>query len=1142
MSTTINVPNGSESHGDNPNPNRTTSLGQAEKAGRKEAVKPFAPIWQAVKILGSLRITVFLFSLSMVLVFFGTLAQIDKSNWTVVEEYFRDWFVWIPFQLILEFAKKFSFGLVPETVVWSGSFPFFAGWTLGTAMLINLFAAHLTRFKLSWRRSGIITLHLGVILLMGGELITGIYAVESRMMLQVGESKNFIDDSRKIELAFTDEGTHETITIPQAMLVRGKTITSPDLPVDVEVLERLKNTTHQGVTGGDDSDTIISTSGGRYRVIPASEGSGVKADQSEDIPGVEVRLLKKGTAEEVQPKRIYSLWEYENGPASRLMALPSRVTVAGRTYTVGLRNKRIYKPYTVTLLKFEHTKHAGTNTHKDFASTIRLQDPAIGEDREVRIWMNHPLRHEGETFYQQSTLGSETATGEMKDTGTVLQVVKNPGWILPYISCCVVTLGMLIHFGMGIVGFTSKNAAKLMRAAKTGNSPDTTTESPTDGNLLKKFFPWVIVGVCALYAVMLLFPRPEKYKDFDLSAFGAIPVLDDGRVKPLDSLARTTMLYISGRTEFEDANGKTQPAILWLLETMAADDPSQSKAEEFPVFRIDNEQLIQLLELKEKPGSYRYSVKELRPHLDKFFKALNTAKNLEANKRDLFHTKVIELASKLSEYNKLAHRATPTLIPMEKGSDKWLALDEIEEEVGRNPKFIEEAQSIAQDEVMAEWEPKIKQLGKLTQSQQVEVQQAIHADIKNRTDVELHKLAARELKTVSPAAGAFGDILAAYKADRPKAFSEAIHTYTSEYAYPLHPEFADTVRFEQKMNQANPLIVAAFLFIFAAIFRIIGWLVWEKPMMQTAWGLASISLVLMVATLLGRMYIMQRPLVFVTNLYSSALMIGTGILTAGLIVERVYKNGLGLIVGCLAAASLVDIAHHLSTDGKDTMGALVAVLDTNYWLASHVTTVTLGYAATVFAGMLGVCYILWGLIFSNLTKEKHTIVGSMIYGVLCFAMLLSFVGTVLGGIWADQSWGRFWGWDPKENGAVLIVIWNALILHARWCGLVRQRGMAVLSVVGIMVTFWSYFGTNQLGAGLHDYGFNKSLADLCSYIWIGCFGIIGLGLIPLKYWRSFAGTGLPRAETAIPLIATSGLGGSRANERARSKKAGKDNW
>src|SRR5207244_7022466 len=129
------------------------------------------------------------------------------------------------------------------------------------------------------------------------------------------------------------------------------------------------------------------------------------------------------------------------------------------------------------------------------------------------------------------------------------------------------------------------------------------------------------------------------------------------------------------------------------------------------------------------------------------------------------------------------------------------------------------------------------------------------------------------------------------------------------------------------------------------------------------------------------------------------------------------------------------------------------------------------YTATFVAGFLGIAFILLGLTTRLLERGGITDMAKMIYGVVCFATLLSFVGTVLGGIWADQSWGRFWGWDPKENGALMIVIWNALVLHARWAGLVKQRGVAVLAIFGCVVTTWSWFGTNQLGVGLHSYGF-----------------------------------------------------------------------
>src|SRR5205085_11678209 len=174
-----------------------------------------------------------------------------------------------------------------------------------------------------------------------------------------------------------------------------------------------------------------------------------------------------------------------------------------------------------------------------------------------------------------------------------------------------------------------------------------------------------------------------------------------------------------------------------------------------------------------------------------------------------------------------------------------------------------------------------------------------------------------------------------------------------------------------------------------------------------------------------------------------------------------------------------------------------------FWLATHVTTVTFGYAATFVAGFLGIAYIFLGVMTPVLDRELTKVISGLIYGVVCFATLLSFTGTVLGGIWADYSWGRFWGWDPKENGALLIVIWNALILHARWGGLVKQRGMAQLAIAGNIVTSWSWFGTNMLGVGLHSYGFMPA-----ALVWLLVFAasqlfLIGLGWIPQEYWMSF---------------------------------------
>jgi ABC-type transport system involved in cytochrome c biogenesis permease subunit len=212
------------------------------------------------------------------------------------------------------------------------------------------------------------------------------------------------------------------------------------------------------------------------------------------------------------------------------------------------------------------------------------------------------------------------------------------------------------------------------------------------------------------------------------------------------------------------------------------------------------------------------------------------------------------------------------------------------------------------------------------------------------------------------------------------------------------------------------------------------------------------------------------------------------------------------------------------------MEMMRAVLDTNFWLATHVVIVTLGYASTFVAGLLAVTYITLGVFTPILSrkvaagntaaaavetgKSKKTVslaaqpdigkaLAKMVYGIVCFATLFSFIGTVLGGIWADQSWGRFWGWDPKENGALLIVIWNATILHARWGGMVRERGLMNMAIFGNIVTSFSWFGVNMLGIGLHSYGFMDA-----AFHWLIAFVgsqvlLIFLGLLPRNMWRSF---------------------------------------
>jgi ABC-type transport system involved in cytochrome c biogenesis permease subunit len=211
-----------------------------------------------------------------------------------------------------------------------------------------------------------------------------------------------------------------------------------------------------------------------------------------------------------------------------------------------------------------------------------------------------------------------------------------------------------------------------------------------------------------------------------------------------------------------------------------------------------------------------------------------------------------------------------------------------------------------------------------------------------------------------------------------------------------------------------------------------------------------------------------------------------------ILLELYHRNAIGTAVAAVIGFATLLIAHHLSLSG-DTLEMMRAVLDTNFWLATHVVIITLGYSSSFLAGSIAIAWILRRA-FGGMQPAVSTSMRGMVYGIICFATLASFVGTVLGGIWADQSWGRFWGWDPKENGALLIVIWNAIILHARWGGMVKERGMMVMAVFGNIVTSWSWFGTNMLGIGLHSYGFTDA-----AFLWLSAFIVSQLLIMAISF-------------------------------------------
>jgi ABC-type transport system involved in cytochrome c biogenesis permease subunit len=367
-------------------------------------------------------------------------------------------------------------------------------------------------------------------------------------------------------------------------------------------------------------------------------------------------------------------------------------------------------------------------------------------------------------------------------------------------------------------------------------------------------------------------------------------------------------------------------------------------------------------------------------------------------------------------------------------------------------------------------------------------------------------MAEQEKVGMPQAVASYAELRQAYEANLPSRFNKVAGAFYADLERQV-PRQADKASFEARFNFYDPFMKCIVFYIAAFVLVCLSWLFedWQKLLYRSAAALIGVALVVHTAGLVGRIYISGRPPV--TNLTSASIFIAWGALLMALGVEYFFRNSMGLLVAAVAGFGSLFLSEALTVTEGDTLKVLQAVLDTNFWLATHVTCVTLGYAATILAGLLGIVYVVRGLFTDSLDKEDGKEIARMTYGVACFAMFFSFVGTVLGGIWADQSWGRFWGWDSKENGAVLVVLTNAILLHARWGGLVRERGIAVLAIWGIMVTQWSFFGTNQLGVGLHAYGFTEGLWGKLLLFWGIELAFLAMGLVPMKYWASYQEAG-----------------------------------
>ncbi|MFA5263694.1 MAG: cytochrome c biogenesis protein CcsA [Opitutaceae bacterium] len=610
---------------------------------------------------------------------------------------------------------------------------------------------------------------------------------------------------------------------------------------------------------------------------------------------------------------------------------------------------------------------------------------------------------------------------------------------------------------------------------------------------MKRFIPLAFL-LLSVVCVIWTFRPARNTTDFDLVAFGRLPALVNGRVKPIDSVARTSLLVLQGRQRVVAPDGRQIDPSEWLLDVMLR--PGQADA--MQVFEIVHPEVLALLNLQPEDGAgkKRFSPDQIKGHIEELSKQARMAAETESAGRSTFQKAVLQLNANIDLYQRLR------LSILAPDTADFLA------ELKRFQEIL--PQGIAAVQAKEAGQPYDETL----QKEMLEYANRYSFLAENAVLLPIppapgtspdawRSIGAALLDTfksgqVSPHVLAYAGLAYAWRAQKTDAFNVIVRLYGKQLASSEAPVLAKC-RIETLFNSSQPFYTAAALYCLAFLFAIISWIAAPQILGRSAFWLLIVAFVLTTAGIATRMWLEARPPV--TNLYSSALFVGWVAVALCIVIESLYRNAVASVAAGFVGFCTLVIAHHLALGG-DTMEMMRAVLDSNFWLATHVVSISIGYGATFLAGFLALIYVIRGLFTKSLDQATADSLSRMVYGIVCFATLFSLVGTVLGGIWADQSWGRFWGWDPKENGALIIVIWNAIILHVRWGGFARQRGIMCLAIFGNVVTAWSWFGVNMLGVGLHSYGFMDS-----AFWWLIAFVVsqivvISIAMIPLERWRS----------------------------------------
>lgn len=589
----------------------------------------------------------------------------------------------------------------------------------------------------------------------------------------------------------------------------------------------------------------------------------------------------------------------------------------------------------------------------------------------------------------------------------------------------------------------------------------------------------LILILCLLFVALPALATPPQQ---GYTAFSTIPVLQDGRVKPIDTFARALLLTVNGKSSiYDEVNNQKLTATQWLAELIF--NPANSYKR--PVFNIPNPQVVQALEL-EWQQKHRYSFTEITKAIRNQFETIEKIRLQSEEKRSLEQQQLLDLYLKTLQYFQVSRSLSllwPSITAHDKHLAKWLNVEI------KKPYSYFQLMKNHQDISKRIERIRLKKPADMSDMEkdfvQVWFQMELVAKDSTSEDFAIIPDLWKKENWYAPwqllPSGSGSPQTAEYMRMWQK-MSEAYQTgdmaawhqtaiQAQEFIYKIAPTNTNLLKLEVLYNTLQPFQASLALYVLAFVLLIFS--IIFRPILLSRLSFISLSMGALVhlSGLIMRIIIMQRPPV--ATLYESIIFVGIIAVIFALIIETKRKDKSGLIIGSSLGAVLQFIGMRYALEG-DTMGMLVAVLNTNFWLATHVVTITIGYGCCLVGGVLGHVYLIQKALKYK-TNRLNNIAKSML-SVTLVALFFAVLGTILGGIWADQSWGRFWGWDPKENGAMLICLWLIWVVHGRITGFIKPFGFALSMVITNIAVALAWFGVNLLGVGLHSYGFTSGIA------------------------------------------------------------------